>query len=214
MQPTTIFLTIVLLATLFLFTRCASLTGFQTGRTVGEGNGEVLGSINVSQTPEFDTNQDDTTDVRRYYFPNVEVSARYGVIEKLDIGMRINSNLNFAMDARYQFIGDQESPVAVAAGLGFGTFGLFFGLWNVQVPLYLSFHPSDALDIYITPRYIAQFSTATGLGNLSYYGGNAGILFGRRIKVGLDVGYYNIGTTGVREVLPITTFGAGVKFPF
>ena len=32
---------------------CASLTGYQDGRSVGEGNGEVGVSLNLSQSPNF-----------------------------------------------------------------------------------------------------------------------------------------------------------------
>lgn len=195
------------------FSNCASVTGFQTGRTVGHNNGEMLISLNASSTPEFDFDSDDTTDVENFYFPNLELSGRYGVAEKVDIGLRVNTNFNVAADVRYQVLGDRQSPVAFAVGGGVGTFGLFSALWNVQIPLYFSFHPTETLDIYISPRYISQFAAGDLTGSLSYFGGNAGILFGRRTKFGLDAGIYNISTTG-EDILPIATFGFGVKIPF
>ena len=102
-----------------LFTNCASLTGFQTGRTVGQNNGEVLVSLNASKTPDFnlDLNQNDTSDLGSFYFPNFEVSGRYGIIERLDIGARVNTNANLALDGRYQFIGDQTSQVALSGSV-------------------------------------------------------------------------------------------------
>ena len=206
-------LAIASLAVSFLFTNCASLTGFQTARTVGEGNGEMLISLNVSQTPEFDFDSNDTTDVQNFFFPNLEISGRYGITEKLDIGLRANSNLNLAFDAKYQVIGDRISPVAVAVGGGVGTFGLFAALWNVQIPLYFSFHPSEMIDIYISPRYIAQFAAGDLSGSLSYFGGNAGIMFGRRTKFGIDAGLYNVSAVH-QDILPIYTVGFGVKIPF
>jgi len=208
-------LTALAFSATLLLTNCVSLTGFQTGRTVGEGNGEFLASLNASQTPDFDFNKDDTTDVENFFFPNLELSGRYGIIEKLDIGLRVNTNFNFAVDARYQLIGDRQSPVALSAGLGVGTFAVFAALWNVQVPLYFSFHPSESIDIYITPRYIAQFAAGDFSGNLSYYGGNAGVLFGKRTKFGIDAGLYSIRSSGTDgEILPISTIGVGVKIPF
>jgi hypothetical protein len=201
------------LAVSFLFTNCASLTGFQTGRTVGQENGELLISINASQTPEFDFDGNDTTDVDNFYFPNLEVSGRYGIIEKLDIGLRVNTNFNLAFDAKYQVIGDRYSPVAVAVGGGVGTFGLFAALWNVQIPVYFSIHPSEMVDIYITPRYIAQFAAGDFSGSLSYLGGNAGIMFGKRTKFGIDAGLYNVSAVN-QDLLPILTFGIGAKIPF
>lgn len=213
MNLKTLFYLSAVVAVGLIFSNCASLTGYQTARTVGEGNGELIASLNVSQTPEFDFDNNDTTDVDNFFFPNLEVSGRYGVIEKLDIGLRLNTNLNVAVDAKYQFIGDRESPVAVAAGFGVGTFGLVAALWNVQVPLFVSFHPSEKVDIYIAPRYIAQFAAGDLSGSLSYFGGNAGIMFGKRTKFGFDAGIYNI-SAARQDLLPIATFGFGVKIPF
>jgi hypothetical protein len=194
-----------------LFGSCASMTGYLTGRTVGRNQAEIMGSLNYSQTPEFDFDSDDTTDVDNFGFPNVELGFRYGVAEKVDLGLRMNSNLNILLDARFQVLGDQHSPAALSLGFGAGTFGLFVALWNVQLPLYLSFHPTEYLDIYVSPRYIAQFASGDIGGSLNYLGGNAGILFGRRVRFGFDAGIYDVGTKG--ESIRLPTFGFGVKIP-
>ena len=198
---------------ILIFTNCASLTGFQTGRTVGQNNAEVLLSLNASKTPDFDldVNQNDTSDIGSFYFPNFEISGRYGIIEKLDIGARVNTNANLALDGRYQFIGDQTSPVAVAGGLGIGTFGVFSALWNVQLPLYFSLHPTESVAIYINPRYTRQFGTGNLVGRIDYLGGNVGVLFGKKVQVGLDAGLHNLGSKYL-EREAILTFGVGVKF--
>lgn len=205
---------VAVLAASFIFSNCASLTGFQTGRTVGKGNGELMFSLNASQSPDFelDVNFDDTADIKNFFFPNLEGSVRYGIIEKLDVGARLNTNFNLAFDARYQLIGDRYSPVALSAGMGVGTFGLFAALWNLQIPLYFSIHPSPIVDIYISPRYIAQFAAGDIQGKLNYLGGNAGIMIGKRTKFGIDLGYYKV--TAIRQdILPLTTIGFGAKIP-
>lgn len=208
------FFVAVALAATFVFSNCASLTGFQTGRTVGKGNGELLFSLNASQSPDFelDVNFDDTADIKNFFFPNLEGSVRYGIIEKLDVGAKLNTNFNLAFDAKYQLIGDRYSPVALSVGAGVGTFGLFAALWNLQIPVYFSIHPSDMLDIYISPRYIAQFAAGDISGSLNYLGGNAGLMFGRRTKFGLDFGYYKVSALR-QDILPLTTIGFGVKIP-
>ncbi len=215
-KPSTLFSLFAFFSLAIIFSNCASLTGFQTGRTVGEGNGEFMATLNASQSPDFilDYDFDDTTDVENLFFPNIEVSGRYGIAEKFDMGLRVNTNLNVAVDAKYQLLGDQESEVALAIGAGVGTFSAFVGLWNVQVPLYFSLHPNESVDIYLTPRYISQFATGDLSGSLNYLGGNAGVLFGERVKFGLDAGIYNISATGGFDVTSIATFGIGVKIPF
>ncbi|MBI5914531.1 MAG: hypothetical protein HY842_04080 [Bacteroidetes bacterium] len=206
-----VFLLAIGTAFTLLFSNCASLTGFQTGRTVGQGNGEFLASVNVSQTPDFDYDFDDTSEV--FYFTNIELSGRYGVADRFDIGLRMNTNLNVALDGRYQFLGDQESPVAVAAGFGVGTFGVFSALWNVQIPLYFSIHPTEMVAIYVSPRYTAQIAGGNISETVNYLGGNAGVLFGKKFQIGLDAGIYNLSVLG-SDPVAIATFGLGVKVPF
>ena len=194
---------------------CASITGYQTARVLEEGKGEFMASINTSQSPDFDLDIDDNEedDLESIFVPNIEVGGRFGVADKFDLGLKLNTWFNFAVDGKYQVLGDQESEVALAVGGGFGTFGLFSGLWNVQVPLYFSFHPNEQVDLYLTPRFIAQFSAGDIDSNLQYFGGNAGVLFGRRVKFGFDAGLYNIGASDDIDLESIATFGVGLKVP-
>lgn len=205
---------IAAIAMALFFSNCASLTGFQTGRTVGKYNGEVLVTLNASSTPKFDldVDQDDTSDLKVIYFPNLELSGRFGLHDKFDIGLKLNTNTNIAIDGRYQFIGDQETPVAAAVGLSIGTFGLIAPLWNLQLPLYFSMHPTEALAIYINPRYTRQFGTGDLVGKINYLGGNAGLLIGKKVQFGLDAGVHNLDTRYTQRKA-VLTFGVGVKVP-
>ena len=199
-----------------LLSSCASLTGFQDGRTIGENRGEVMVSLNISQSPNF-IDLDESTDsafsniIPTFSFPNLEVGGRYGIIDKLDITLKMNTNLNVAVGTKYQFLGDQSSKFALATGLDVGTFGLGLGLWNVQIPLYASFHPSPKVAIYASPRFIYQFTTFADLANWNYLGGNVGLLFGKKHKFGIDAGFYQVGAKGTGR-LGLTSFGVGGKF--
>ncbi len=194
---------------------CASLTGFQDGHTVGKDNGEFYGSFNLSTSPNFNDWEDDTTvvNVPTLTFPSLEFGGRYGVAEKVDVTLRLNTNLNVGIGAKFQVVGDRESSFAMALGAEVGSFGLVLGLLNVQIPVYMSVHPSESFSWYITPRYIRQFSTFAGVENgLSYFGGNTGLLFGKRNKFGLDLGYYRLG--GVDNSIGLLQFGVGGRFAF
>lgn len=198
----------------FFLNSCASLTGYQDGRSVGKNNGEISASVNVNQSPEFNNfnDQQDTFDIVPSAFPNIEIGGRYGVAEKFDIGMRINSNLNISLNAKYQLVGDRQSPFALAIGAEAGTFSLGIGgLWNVQVPVFASIHPSEKFAVYLNPRYIYQFSSWVGAEDgVSYAGGNTGLLFGNRNKFGVDFGFYSFGTSQDRT--PLLQFGIGGRF--
>ena len=197
-----------------LLSNCASLTGYQDGRTVGQNNGEFSASLNLSQSPDFndwEDQSDSSSNIPNFYFPNLEFGGRLGIAEKVDLTLRLNTTLNVGIGAKFQVVGDRESQVALALGAEIGTFGLISGLWNVQVPVYLSIHPKENFAWYLTPRYIRQFVSFAGAdAGLNYIGGNTGLLFGGRHKFGLDLGYYRAGTNG--SSIGIVQFGIGGRF--
>jgi hypothetical protein len=202
-----------------LLTNCASLSGFQDARTVGKNNGEFYGSINASATPEYqvfdDTYGADTVQIDgsipSIVFPNIEIGGKVGVGEKIDLTLRMNTNLNIGLGVKAQILGDRESKFGLGVGAEIGTFGLGLGLWNVQIPVYASVYPTESVAIYVSPRYIYQFSTYDGIdGGLNYLGGNGGLLFGKRHKFGIDAGYYRFGAGD--ESIGLFQFGIGGKF--
>lgn len=209
----------VLLAGMAAFSGCASLTGFQDGRTLGQDQGELGVSLNFSQSPDFDEleeqgNDSFNVDLPNLFFPSFEFSGRYGVAEKVDLGVRLNTNLNLGVSGKFQVVGDQESQFAMALGAEIGTFGLVSGLWNLQIPVFLSVHPSERFAWYLTPRYIYQFSSFAGADNgLSYVGGNTGVMFGGRNKFGFDIGYYNVSAGADNGNLGLIQIGLGARFP-
>lgn len=199
----------------FLLSNCASLTGFQDGRTTGKNNGEFFGSLSLSQSPDFndweDRNDSTNIDIPNIYIPSLEFGGRYGVAEKVDITLRLNTNLNVGFGVKAQVVGDRTSKVALALGAEAGTFGLISGLWNFQIPLYLSVHPSENFGWYLTPRFIYQFNSYAGAEfGANYLGGNTGFLFGKRNKFGLDLGYYRLGADG--QSVGLLQFGLGGRF--
>ncbi len=212
---TKIYFHLSLLLSIIFFTSCATLTGYQDGRAIGKESVEVLGSINYTQTPDFDVdlNFDSIAnpEVPSFGFPNIEFGAKYGVTDKLDVLVRANTNLNLNVGAKYQLLGTNESLFALGAGAEVGTFGLITTFWNVQVPVYASLHPTENISIYLSPRYTYQFSSTFAAGGITYLGGNFGLLFGRKNKIGVDVGYANADIAGSAS-LALLTFGVGGRF--
>ena len=108
---------------------------------------------------------------------------------------------------KYQLIGDDMSKFALGTGLEFATsLGL---LYNIQLPVNMSYYISDAVSINLSPRYVYQFPTGSFTTSINYLGGNAGMLFGKKNKFGIDVGYYR-----VDEGASLLTFGIGGKLRF
>lgn len=196
-----------------LFSNCASLTGFETGKTSGKDQGYFSASLNANRTPDFNLDDDDESE--SFFFPNIEVGVRYGLAEKIDIGLKANSYFNIVMDGKFQVVGDQDSEAAVSLGAGIGTFGPVAGLWHVQIPAYFSFHPSEDFAFYLSPRHVTQFAAGDlSAGSLNYFGGNAGIEFGKTNKFGFDIGAYNISSSEANDIESLFTFGFGLKITF
>lgn len=207
---------------LLLISSCASISGFQTGRTVGAETGEIMFSVNGTRTPNFkDLSKEkvDTVDAQDFsiFAPNIEVGGRYGITDKIDFGIRANTNLNIFGDVKFQVVGDQESLVAVSTGLGLGMFGFVIGsggLFNFQIPLYASLHPTESLDLYVSPRYVGQWGTAFGesSGLINYFGANVGFLTGTRTKFGVDIAYYGLSNSDTGFTDSLFQIGFGMKF--
>ena len=69
---------------------------------------------------------------------------------------------------KIQAFGDRESQTAAGAGLEVGTLGFAYRMWNVQIPLFFSVHPTEKFSWYLSPRYIYPFVASTGdiIGNV------------------------------------------------
>jgi hypothetical protein len=219
-------LLMLLSAALFIISMnsCASLSGFHTGKTVGKDNGEFTIALNLANAPDFTGDEEVDDEINNILFPNIELGGRYGVSEKVDIGMRLNTSLNILIDAKVQVVGDQESTFAMALGGGVGSFGLIStngALLNFQVPVYTSYHPSETVALYLSPRYIGQFGTdfSESVSYLNYLGSNFGAEFGRsNTKFGVDIGYYSLwdndNQLGDGSASSIIQLGLGFKFKF
>jgi len=200
-------------ACLFLLSSCASLTGFEEGRSLGADNSELTISGNFTRVPDLFDDEDsgglDSLDTS-ISFPNLEFTFKRGITDKLDVGLRASTNLNASTFAKYQVVGDKSSKFALSPGFEAGT---ILGLaYNVGVPIYATYYPNEAVAINITPRYMYQFIVGDELDGASYIGGNFGFLFGKKNKFGIDIGYYNVGTNGNSDRL--VTVGLAGKFRF
>lgn len=200
-----------------LLSSCASTTGFQTGRTVGAEAGEISFSINGTRTPDFEALEDETDTDFNIFVPNIEISGRYGISDKVDFGLRANTFLNILADVKVQIAGGQESPFAMSTGLGLGMFGFISGaggLFNFQVPVYASYHPSENVDLYVAPRYIGQWGTTFEESSslLNYYGANFGFLTGRKVKFGIDLALFKLSNQDSDFDDTLFQLGFGMKF--
>lgn len=198
------------MATLFL-SSCASLTGFEEGKTLGEENAEFGISANYTSAPNlFDDELEADSIIGAIGFPNIELNYKYGVMENLDVGIKLSTNFNSSAYAKYQVVGDKSSKLALSPGFEVGT--ILGAAYSVGVPIYASYYPTPNFAINVNPRFMYQSITGDVASGATYLGGNLGLMFGKKHKFGLDFGYYNVGSDGNNNTL--VTFGIGGKFRF
>jgi len=115
-------LLLAIFGSIIFLSSCVSLTGFEEGRSLGEGNSEIIISGNLTRVPDIldDEVGLDSLDTS-ISFPNLEFSYKRGFSDKLDVGGRFGSNLAVNAYAKYQLVGDKSSSFALAPGLEIGT---------------------------------------------------------------------------------------------
>lgn len=208
-NPQIQFLT-VLMAMLFLAS-CASMSSMQTARVTdkgevgfGGGAGYVRSDINLGDS--------DTISIAA---PFLEAFARYGITERLDMGVKFTVIGPMGIDAKYQFYGDKESGLAASAGFGLFYLPITSGdskaiITDLHFPLYLSVHPLPALGIYAVPKFILRNNSYNADGvreteTSNWLGVTTGMRFGR--KNGLFVEYSYFGNN--KFDVPLSQFNIG-----
>ncbi|MCO6461189.1 MAG: hypothetical protein J5I59_07285 [Saprospiraceae bacterium] len=214
--PTSRLLFFILVSSLLILCAgCGSYSCMQTARTVDAGQGEVgigifypYGVINaIAQVADKEK--------KNFTIPYIQVSGKYGLSNQMDIGLNLSTFGQLGIEGKYMLLGDKESLFCLATGAGINTF--FFYYYDFHLPVYASIHPLPNLGIYVSPKYIGQFVSLFGLSSRSYFdymGLSGGVMFGDRIKVGLDItAAFPLGKVYSVEVFPnLYNFGAGIKW--
>ncbi len=181
---------------------CLAPYGFQTGRAMGQGNGEVSFELSI-------------INLEGAIVPSPNIAGRIGLTDKMDVGLVMGASSFPYVYTRYQVVGDLYSPVALSLGAGIGYIGFLpqnninsFGGGYAHFPLYFSLHSND-FAWYLTPQYSFFFSS---LGNASVFSGSTGIEYSvsKRIALGLNLGL----SKNFDSSAGVFTAGLGLKFRF
>ncbi len=159
---------------LFFSSSCGQLTSLQTAKVVGKGQMTIGAAAMGYGVDDSISGNEIGTGV----FPHVEVFGRYGLSDNFDMGLKLSSAANLLLDGKFQFLGDGDSPFAMAIGAGLeyqfnGVDNNNEFVYRVHVPVYLSFHPSEEFAVYATPRYMVQFADD----NYNFPGGSFGFSY-------------------------------------
>lgn len=209
---------LAIVCSLFL-SSCVSMSSMQTARTLGQGNTEMaIGASTVKY--EFVSNED-TLDAKTI---TGEIDWRYGITDKLDVGVKASIIGTSGAYAKYQFLGDDESAFAGSGGVGLGFLTIESGsgefktkskTTDVSVPLYFSYHPNDWFSIYTSPRYTLRNIKNTDVdssdGSTSHwYGATTGVRLGKRIAPFIEYSIFD----GSNATKPLSQITGGISIGF
>jgi hypothetical protein len=195
-----------------LMTGCISFSTLQTGRVAGRDN--FIGTLAYSSV-----NGQILSDSAANTAPMLEFQSTYGITEKLDGFIKIGMLGTSSLGAKYQLLGDDESKGALSVGTSIGTISVTSGsekanVWDWAIPIYTSYHPTDWLAVYASPKYIMRFTSnytndvKTNSKTSGWYGGTGGIRVGR--KFGFMVEYSSFTTNGLSK--PYSQVSAGLTW--
>lgn len=188
---------------------CVSTSALQTARVTPVGETAWGLGLLLIKDELINVDSSDFNDIA------VEISTRYGITDKLDIGSKFTLFGTGSIDVKYQFLGNAESKIAASTGVGFGylTHGSDTdknSIFDVSIPAYFSCHPVTALSAYVSPRFIYRLLKGP---NNTFFGGAAGLRFGTK-KIGIFTEYVYLNSSKKEINSNQTQFNIGIGINF
>ena len=183
------------LAPLLFFTGCASVSSFQTARTIKSGTSRfVIGGGYYASTLKNSVGE-------KIGFPMLEGLYRYGLDKNLDLGFKYTVPGQIGGDIKWQLMDGENFAFATGLGGSYLSFAnpsttsatsetnsrFTFNFIELSVPVYLSYDLSKAFSVYLTPRYVTRFATQGS--NQNFIGSNLGLRVGKTSGVFLELSY-------------------------
>jgi hypothetical protein len=133
---------------------CYTPVGIQSPHTVEKGKIAVTASLHASNyfEEEASTNFGQSNGITGIG----NVGIRYGIANRLDIGIDINSLNGSLWDLKYEFLGSRATKYSATMGAGIHNWFILpqAGASQLYFPLFLSYNPSENNSWFISPRYL------------------------------------------------------------
>jgi hypothetical protein len=203
------------------FAGCSSLSSFQDARTLEQKKGRMF----IAAT-SHKAKVDSTSGFEDGSFYVIDVGARLGVLQKMDIGLKYTIPGGMVGDLKYMFT-SRESKVAFSSGLAVGYTKFEFeasdstGKNTVKastpttidatIPFYLSFYPWNWLCFTVAPH--ATYRTVIGawLTAGPIVGVNGDLKIGNSGGILVEGGWHKALETGGPHFF---NYSAAIFFPF
>ncbi len=153
--------------------------------------------------------------------PVFEIYGKYGVTDRIDLGLRYSNFSVITVDYKHQLFGDLESVYAIATGASVGGSIIRIDwdnykarFFQYEIPVHLSIHPAPWFTAGISPKYTGiGVSSSNGFEVMHLVGVTPGIEIGDRFRGMLSYSYL----VPLNEVVASTSFqqvAVGMKIRF
>jgi hypothetical protein len=210
--------TLLSLSLILLAQGCVNISTLQTAQTLEQGELRSTIGGGLYASPDVDEAVGELVDEDvAILLPAIEFGVRYGVIEDLDLGLKLTIPGTIALDGKYRLL--NKEGFAVAAGLSLGYLQVSSGsganevtstLLDVMVPVYASYDVGKYFSVYVSPKYLLRAGFAEGSSNLFHFaGGTGGIKLGESFGLFLESSYM----VGINS-LDLRQFNGALFFSF
>lgn len=183
--------TFFLLCAALAVTGCASISNLQMADTLGRGGFQV--GIEPGVWAATSTNPATSTSTSNAaWLPHVDVSARFGVSEGVDLGLRAGMSF-LELQSKFLFTkpGDKHLAVSIAPTIGglvlggsSNTSSSIGGILNIGLPVLIGIKTSNGSEFVIGPRLqsMVLFAGATTGGAVVGLGAGSSVGFAWRLS--------------------------------
>lgn len=178
-----------------MFSSCASISNLSTARPLGKGESRL--SIGISKI----TTKSDTIPLIEEIpdFMFFELMGTTGLTERFDLGIKYTFPLSAHLEGKYCLVKNDSALgffLSPALRVGYTSFPADSGEDNnrfeISLPVYTSFFPSDMVGITIAPVYSTRFFITEDMRVTQLAGGMLSLCIGKKTGVIIEGDYlYN-----------------------
>lgn len=189
---------LVFLGLALFISSCASVSSYQTARTIPAGTFRIFAAAGYGVNPEQQVSQVGGATVREVRLPVFEGGIRLGIADAWDLGLKATLPGTGTLDFKHEiFRGDHWG-----LGVGFGGAYVAVTASNVSeesqlsahvvdliAPLYIDYEFDPLWAVYANPKYVHRLYVKSSVPSQGFAGGALGVKWGNRFGLYVEGAY-------------------------
>lgn len=189
-----------MLALATVATGCVNMSTLQTARTVPVGEYELISGGGYYLSPILSevsaSTENSENEVKLVGVPYLEIGGRVGMVDYLDLGLKITIPGTIALDVKYQFLDLDGFAMAVGGGIGYLHYETTSHdtkftneIIDLMLPLFISYHFNEAFAVYGSPKYVMRVHLTGDADPSQLLGAGGGFRIGEEVGIYIEATY-------------------------